>query len=144
RPPLHPQIDELVGSFTSLVLLEVDGASAPGFAGRARAVQEQLWRDLEHREVPGMDVLRELNRTRGGVATMPVVFTSTLALRRAFGRVAPAPARTVFSCAQTPQVWLEHLVLEENGELVLVWDSVDELFEPGMLDAMFAAYGALV
>ena len=44
------------------------------------ALQEQSWEDLEYRHVNGVEVLRELARSRGGTAggVMPVVFTSTL------------------------------------------------------------------
>ena len=36
-------------------------------------------------------------------------------------------------------VWLDHQVVEMDGSLCLFWDSVDELFYPGMLDEMFRA-----
>lgn len=42
------------------------------------------------------------------------------------------------------QVWLDHQVLERDGELHFNWDSVDELFPAGMLDEMFAAYCELL
>jgi epothilone synthetase B len=38
-------------------------------------------------------------------------------------------------------VWLDHQVWEdEDGSLVLMWDSVEDLFPPGLLDDMFDAY----
>ena len=41
-------------------------------------------------------------------------------------------------------MWLDHQVVEMDGCLCLFWDSVDELFYPGMLDEMFRAYTGLL
>ncbi|MFL5887101.1 MAG: condensation domain-containing protein, partial [Thermoleophilaceae bacterium] len=80
RLPVHEDVGRVIGDFTSLTLLEVDG-EGERFADRARRLQAQLWRDLEHRRVNGVEVLRELARRRGRrEAAMPVVFTSTLGL----------------------------------------------------------------
>jgi amino acid adenylation domain-containing protein len=46
--------------------------------------------------------------------------------------------------SQTPQVWLDHQVMEEGGALVFNWDAVEALFPDGLLDAMFAAYCGLL
>lgn len=151
--PLHPQVFDIVGDFTSLALLSVDCASDATFAARARAVQRQLGRDLEHSQVGGVRVLRELARQRGmATAAMPVVFTSSLVDRGPRDEAALVAegilGESVFSISQTPQVWLDHQVYEQNGALHYNWDAVEELFPQGMLDDMFAAYrhllGALV
>ena len=42
-----------------------------------------------------------------------------------------------YNISQTPQVWLDHQVVEMDGCLCLFWDAVEELFYPGMLDDMF-------
>ncbi|MCB1054402.1 MAG: hypothetical protein KDD11_02685, partial [Acidobacteria bacterium] len=81
RPSVHPQIHDIVGDFTSLTLLAAEPAG-DSFEARARALQERLWEDLDHRTVSGVEVLRRLARLRGGqgAAAMPVIFTSTLGL----------------------------------------------------------------
>ncbi|GGS29398.1 non-ribosomal peptide synthetase [Actinokineospora fastidiosa] len=78
RWPLHDDIDDLVGDFTSVSLLAVDLDAADGFAERARALSARLFDDLDHRLFTGVDVLAELTRTAGRPALMPVVFTSTV------------------------------------------------------------------
>ena len=50
----------------------------------------------------------------------------------------------VYAISQTPQVWLDHQLYERNGELELSWDSVEELFPPGLLAAMFETYTDLI
>jgi amino acid adenylation domain-containing protein/non-ribosomal peptide synthase protein (TIGR01720 family) len=149
RLPLHPQVGALAGDFTSLSLLAVEDAQGGPFAARARRLQEQLWQDLDHREVSGVQVLRELARLaqgQGGRARMPVVFTSTLNLT-ALGRDGSPWSwlgRLAYSVTQTPQVWLDHQVAEQAGALVLHWDAVDDLFPPGLVDDMLGGYRALL
>jgi amino acid adenylation domain-containing protein len=148
RPPLHPQIDEIVGDFTALSLLSVDHRDLGSFDLRARAAQDQLWSNLEHRIVSAVRILRELARVAGRDAqtVMPVVFTSALGqpsidLEGGSLKVAADP---VFGVSQTPQVWLDNQVVERRGELIFNWDAVEELFPAGMLDDMFAAYRRLL
>lgn len=146
---VHPQMAGLVGQFASFTLLETSGAE-PTFAARARGMQDQLWRDLEHGEVSGVTVLRELARRQSGgtEARMPVVFTSLLKIGGADSEsdtlTMSSVGKVVFSVSQTPQVWLDNQVSEANGELVINWDAVDALFEPGTIEAMLGAYGSLV
>lgn len=144
RWPLHPQVHRLIGQFTGVELLEVDALAADSFAERAERVQQRLWQDLEQRAFHGVEVLRELGRRRGepAAARMPVVFTSMLNQ--------PAPERgarpwrflgeRVFDITQTPQVWIEHDTMEEDGELVFYWDHLPQVFAEGVVPAMFAAY----
>jgi amino acid adenylation domain-containing protein len=148
RLPFHPQVDRLVGDFTSLVLLAVDNSAPEPFVHRAQRLQQQLWRDLDHPHVSGVMVLRELGRRRGGApgAAMPVVFTSTLVLDPlgGDGSALESFGEIVHAGSQTPQVWLDHGVSERDGELSLVWNAVEDLFPPGLIDDMFAAYGDLL
>ena len=151
RLPLHAQVNEIVGDFTSITLLAVDCAAADAFAARAQTLQAQLWRDMDHRQVSGVKVIRELARRReGGIhPAMPVVFTSGLAqgmpeLEQLERLQTQNLGEVIYAVSQTPQVWLDHQVYEQDGRLYLAWDAVEDLFPPGMLDAMFDTYvGAL-
>ncbi|WP_223166220.1 condensation domain-containing protein, partial [Nonomuraea sp. SYSU D8015] len=138
----HPDIAHIVGDFTSLLLVGHRPDPDGGWLGAAQALQRRLGHDLEHRDVSAVWVLRELARRSGGASTgMPVVFTSALGLDDdLFNRAFQAPWRESWSVSQTPQVWLDHQVMELGGELVLCWDAVEELFPAGVLDAMFAAH----
>ncbi|WP_370418226.1 amino acid adenylation domain-containing protein [Streptomyces sp. QH1-20] len=153
RLPLHPDVGKVVGNFSATTLLEVDAAASEGFAVRAERVQKQLWTDLEHSQVSGVDVLRRLNRRRGtaAMATMPVVFASMVNFAAGQDSAASSgvaqhlvglgeSGREVSSSIRTPQVWLDHQVVEDAGELVVNWDVIEEIFPAGMIDAMFTAY----
>ena len=145
RLPLHPQVNDIVGDFTSLTLLAIDNSLEATFEGRAQRLQKQLWHDLDHRYVSGIQILREIARKEGRVrgAMMPVVFTSILG-QDASDALSNKLGKLVYSINQTPQVWLDHPVLEENGALLFYWDAVDELFPEGMLDDMFDSYCAFL
>src|SRR5581483_427590 len=43
RLPLHPQIHDVVGTFSSFTLVEVDPRGRRSFEQRARAIQQRLW-----------------------------------------------------------------------------------------------------
>lgn len=148
RLPIHDQVNHLIGDFTSLTLLEFDFRSPQTFMETCQRTQQQLWQDLEHKYFTGVEVIRELIKIKGSTqAMMPVVFTSALAfesseeLRRLKNLIDDSAA---FSITQTPQVWLDHQVMEQNGNLILTWDGVEGLFPTTMLDDMFATYHQLV
>lgn len=148
RLPLAPEVHELYGDFTSLILHAVDRRDAgASFAEFADKLQRRFLLDIEHSSVSGVTVMREWARRQGASmqATMPVVFSSGLIWGgdqevgdlEYFGR-------KVYSVSQTSQVWLDHHVMELKGDLVLIWDAADAVFEAGVLDAMFEAYCGLI
>ncbi|MFP8964829.1 condensation domain-containing protein, partial [Streptomyces nanhaiensis] len=141
RREVHPHIGRVLGDFTSLLLLGYRPEADETWRDALLRTQRQMGRDLAHSDVSALWVMRELARRRGahGV-TMPVVFTSTLGVFDGDGNPGePSFAERVWGVSQTPQVWLDHQVIEQDGGLLLVWDAVEELFPPGVLDAMFTA-----
>ncbi|OQO94676.1 hypothetical protein B1813_00790 [Saccharomonospora piscinae] len=144
RAPVHPEVDALVGDFTSVTLLEVDLGAARDFADLARQVQRRLWQDLEHSAFSGVRLLRELGRARGGEAEIfaPVVFASASGQSDRTGEPMPLSwlGDRAFGLSQTPQVLLDHQLFEDPDGLDFNWDAVDELFVEGTLDAMFGSY----
>lgn len=146
RPPLHPEIEQLVGDFTSAIPVALDLGTPLPFAGQVRAVQARLWQDVDHRFVSAVTLMREQGERRRGSARppLPVVFTSALQYDLA-STDSPAAmswlGEIVYSITQTPQVWLDHQVTEDRGALVYDWDSIEGLFCPGVMDDLFRAYG---
>ncbi|GGS29406.1 non-ribosomal peptide synthetase [Actinokineospora fastidiosa] len=142
RRPVHPDITRVVGDFTSLLLVADRPLPAESWLDRARRLQQQVWRDLDHQQVSAVRVLRELATENARLAEpVPVVFTSMLGVDDALARSVRWPDLTR---SQTPQVWLDHQVIDLPDGLLLSWDSVDELFPDGLVDAMFDAYHALL
>uniref|UniRef100_UPI002103BD97 condensation domain-containing protein n=1 Tax=Geminicoccus harenae TaxID=2498453 RepID=UPI002103BD97 len=138
-----PGMANVVGDFTSTILLEVDTTPA-SFAERAAALQKRLAEDLDHAAMSGVRVMRELRRHRPDITPATAVFTSTLGHQVLGGRSPLAwLGRTVHAITQTPQVAIDHHVVEEEGDLLASWDVVEDLFPAGVVGSMFAAYGRL-
>ncbi|HWB57839.1 MAG TPA: amino acid adenylation domain-containing protein, partial [Chthoniobacteraceae bacterium] len=142
RAPVHPRINEVAGHFTSLSLLEVDLSQAGTFADASRAIQRQLWNDLDHRAYNGVLFARDLARKRGNAFRNAPIVTANIMLDEGFQSV--IPGRLEFAITQTPQVLVDQMAAVSNGGLSVWWDAVAELFPAGMLDEMFAAFRDLV
>ncbi|MGD2184365.1 amino acid adenylation domain-containing protein [Lusitaniella coriacea] len=146
RPPLHREIGQIVGDFTSITLLEANCTGEETFVARSQRLQKQLWQDLDRKTYSGVQVLRELARRsqRRSAALMPIVFTSMLGLGREDREktdLLQGLGKFVYMISQTPQVYLDSQISEDAGSLVICWDSIEGLFPVGLLDEMFAAYG---
>lgn len=143
RLPIHPQVNDIIGDFTSLNLLEVDFREEKPFSARVDQLTKQFWKDLEHRYVHGVDVMRELSQYHGSTLLMPIIFTSTIGshdISQSFVTFEQWFGKAEYSITQTPQLWLDFQILEEGDELAFNWDVVDGLFDAAMLDDMFACY----
>jgi amino acid adenylation domain-containing protein len=142
RPPLHPQLGEVVGNFSTTLLLAVDARPQATFEQRALQVQTRLWKDLEHTQVSGTQVLRELAHVQGtgAAAAMPIVFASTLYEDPKANDETQLLGQPVRTSLETPHVWIDHQASEKGGALRFHWDVLVALFPEGMVDGMFHAY----
>jgi amino acid adenylation domain-containing protein len=146
RPPVHPALANIVGDFTTTILLEVRAGDGGTFAERAARLQRRIWSDLDHSEVSSVEVTRGLRRS-GGQAELiyPIVFTSLLGLPLPPGAESRLTFTSPFSISRTPQVWLDCQVYENaRAELCINWDALEGIFEAGVLDDMWAAFEALL
>ncbi|MGG1953393.1 type I polyketide synthase [Ralstonia solanacearum] len=151
RRPDHPQVAQLIGDFTSVLLIDFALGRAPTLRQTIEATQERLWQRLAHSQVNGVELMRELSRGRAhdpGRPLMPVVFTSMLGMSldglgidQAMTSLFGEPVH-VFT--QTPQVWLDHQVMEVDGDLVFSWYCMDDVLAPGAAQAMFDDYRCLL
>ncbi len=145
RRDIHDDVDKLVGDFTSLLLLEVDQSESGSLRERGERLQQQLRQDLKHRQVSGVQVIREQGTQGNGY---PIVFTSAVGMSEkdqpGSGLDTGWLGKQAYSVSQTPQVWLDHQVIEMHGNLNYSWDVVEGLFPEGMIEDMFAAYQQLL
>ncbi len=143
RPPIHPAIREVVGDFTSTVLVDFDTTDPAPFRAAAKATLARVAERLDHAAVSGVEVLRRRAKRTGdpAAARMPVVFTSMLGLEEpgADGRLTPLGDWT-FGVTQTPQVLIDCQVMPDGDRVVLSWDTVDARFPEGLPADLFAAF----
>ncbi|WP_326546122.1 amino acid adenylation domain-containing protein [Mycolicibacterium sp. ND9-15] len=139
REPFHPDVDKLVGDFSSSLMLDIDLTGANTALARSRIVQAALHTSARHSNYSGLSVLRDLSRHRGSQALAPFVFTSALGLGDLFaGDVTEQFGTPVWHISQGPQVLLDAQVTPFDGGLLMNWDVREEAFRPGVIDAMFA------
>ena len=140
RLQAHKNVNKVIGDFTSLIPLEVDIPSYKSFDVYLKEVQSQLLNDLQHDAIGGVQILREM-RSIGRESSMPVVFTSTLGLN---DFACDWMGEREFTISQTPQVWIDNQVMQKDGELIINWDCIDELFRIQSLENMFKTYTDLI
>lgn len=139
REPYHPDVDKLVGDFTSSLMLDIDLTGTTTAAERAQVVQDTLHITARHSSYSGLSVLRDLTRHRGTQVLAPFVFTSALGLGDLFaGDVTEQFGTPVWHISQGPQVLLDAQITPFAGGLLLNWDVREHAFRPGVIDAMFA------
>lgn len=148
RESENPAIQEVVGDFTTTMLSAARKMRPQErFIDYARELDARFWKDVEHSAYSGIKVLQDISELQRRPVLMPIVFTSALGAgdvgeildtnNGVFGK----PAYTI---TQTPQIWLDHQVLEEDGRLVFNWDVVEGVFDEDLQNAMFRCYGRLV
>ncbi|MFD7275453.1 amino acid adenylation domain-containing protein [Streptomyces sp. NPDC059862] len=140
RSRLPAESDDLVGPFTSSLVLPLPSTLDRPLRDAVQEVHQRLWEGLDHSLVSGVAALRALRaRDRTAPApSLPVVFTSMLGTGRAG---ADGFAGSVgYAVSQTTGVALDHQMWERDGELHVRWDAVPERFAPGELDDLFAGF----
>ncbi|MEU6722061.1 condensation domain-containing protein, partial [Nonomuraea sp. NPDC046802] len=141
RREVHPDIDNILGDFTSLLLVGHRPRVGDSWLDLVNRLQQEVWSGMEHNAVSAIWVLRELARRTGQPAvSMPVVFTSALGLNDEITDMDLPFGEQIWGISQTPQVWLDCQVTEREGGLFVNWDAVEELFPEGVLDAMFGGF----
>lgn len=153
RPPIHPEINEIVGNFNAIFPLAVTNRTG-SFVHRTRRLHEQLIANLEHRYFSGFQVVRELGRRRrmGARTVLPILFNSLVeyshpSWRGARGAVATDVGHIRYAGVEMwiPQTQLETVVSEDRrGGLSCNWHYVANLFPPSMVADMLDAYMSLL
>lgn len=164
---LHPQVKNLMGDFTSLILLEINNEGTSTFGERTFNIQDQLWKDIDHSAYSGVRVIRDIMHLRKTQSEViyPVVFTSLLSMEelgiensteedgediRTELNVLEAECKEekdelqTYDISQTPQVILDHQVSESEGKLYIAWDVLEDIFPEGMITQMFSDFCSLL
>ena len=140
RKPIHPDVDQVVGEFTSVTLLPIDLSGDPTFFESAKTIQRDLWEVLGHHEMSGVKVQRAYAHYHRSptAAHFPVVFTSTLGGIPMPDENFPMRHQPEFGVTQTSQVWLDSGIWEDHrGDLRCNWDVVLEVYPEGFVESLF-------
>ncbi|MFD3156848.1 amino acid adenylation domain-containing protein [Haloimpatiens sp. FM7330] len=138
RPDRYTNINNVVGDFTTISLLEIDLDKKLSFLDYAHKVQKQLLEDMEHRLYSGIEVIRDLAREKGyEESLMPIVFTSAIGL---YNQTDITPIKGEFSdfgISQTPQVFIDCQVMDNDNGLDLNWDIRKGVIKEEIITDMF-------
>lgn len=145
RMPLHPEVHQIVGDFTSVSLLEVDGREQKIFSERAKDMNIQLFDDLDHTLFTGVEVLREMTKKQqNGRVLLPVVLTSAIGLLDTSEDAGLKGQIGDYNISQTPQVFIDCQVVDTTQGLSVNWDTRDGIFPEHMIDDMFSTFEMLL
>ncbi len=138
RLPIDPDVNQIVGDFTTVSLLEMDYSKDKTFAETAREHQTRMSADLDHRLFSGVKVMREISKRRGKEdAFFPYVFTGAIGLvnpEGGKGRIGE------YGISQTPQVFIDCQAMDSKEGLRLNWDIREGVFREDMAEDMFRAF----
>ena len=140
RYPFHESINELIGDFTSVMLVDVNVNKDNSIWENTINVQNEILNNLEHKCFDGVEVIREYAKINslGLKAAMPIVFTSMLFNDDESGWTRFGEMNEGVS--QTSQVHLDYQALDIDGNLTIRWDYAQDIFEEKVIDSMFNHY----
>lgn len=145
RMPLHPEVHQIVGDFTSVSLLEVDYREPKIFSEMAKNMNLQLFDDLDHPLFTGVEVLREMTKKQqNGRVLLPVVLTSAIGLLDTDEDAGLKGQIGDYNISQTPQVFIDCQVVDTAQGLSVNWDTRDGIFPEQMIDDMFSTFETLL
>lgn len=147
REKVIPDVDRIVGDFSNVLILSVDLAAADTLAALCRQVADRMVDLLAHGAYPGVHVMRDLSRNRGGMQTAPVVFTAGLDIAGGdlFGQqVERVFGGLVWVISQGPQVALDAQVAAVAGGLLVNFDVRLDAVPAAWIRDTFDSYVALL
>lgn len=143
RKNFHPDVNKLIGDFTSTLLLDVNFEDTDEFWEECKRIQSVLMEALEYRDYNGVEFIREIARQRHqeNMAIMPIVFTSMIFDESNHQEnYVDAIGKSKYERSQTSQVFLDFQASDDNNQLKMSWDYVKELFDSTMINDMFSCY----
>ena len=132
--------EDVVSDFTTINLLEVDMRKEQSFYELVKSIQKQMHEDMTYSAYSGVQIQRDMVKIKKSQSVLaPVVFACNLGDPLFEQEFVDTFGECTYMISQTPQIWLDFQIFENEKGLNINWDSVEELFIDGMLDDMFAA-----
>ncbi len=137
----------VIGDFTSVRLIDIKNELKPelNFWEYAENVKSALKASSKHKLYDGTEIMKDIVRTQNmpEKALMPYVFTSMILGNSAYDAVGQF-GKIRYSISQTPQVFIDCQVMEENDRLMIVWDYDRKLFDEDTIKFMFGKFTELL
>lgn len=145
RLPIHEQVYDIVGDFTSIDILEVNWDNTATLLENIKKINQRLFEDLDHKLFSGVEVIREISKKRSRRdSMMPFVFTSAIGLTEAGNRGKLRGNFEGSGISQTPQLFIDCQAIDSLGGLQINWDVREGVFEDIVIEDMFNAFQELL
>lgn len=139
-----------VGNLAGTCILELDYTGGKCLEEHLIVINNAIFKAMTRSAMCGLEVLQHKNKLEHATAraASPVAFVSMLQ-----GESENIPDELFmlegkacsFVALETPQVLLDHQVISRpDGGISFVLDGMDEAFEPGVVEAIYAAYEKLI
>lgn len=146
----HDEIKDIMGNMSSTILLGFDSTEG-NMEEQAKKIQKQLFDGLNHRYVSTVQILRELecqniidNTQRGYSCLLPVMYDGLIGIAEDESSYAWLGIPVYQRVERNPEL-LDCQVMESTEkDLILKWDTVDELLSVEKVNEMFDCYFELI
>lgn len=144
----HPDIDKVVGDFTTLELFSFNRKTKSKIVEEIKQHQQDLWNDLDCKQYNGIQVARDIRKKKGyspDKLVAPYIFTSALGYSMFEDDFMRGHYKDIgYESAKTPQCILENIIREDSSGIYADWYYVEQLFESEMIDQMHTDYCNLI
>lgn len=143
RQPLHEEVNQIIGDFTSNTLIPVIMREGRPFLNEVLEINQAVFEALDHSLFSGVEILRELSRQKGrDAALMPIIFTSAIGITSQNDEIAGKIRNTGIS--QTPQAFVDCQAMDGIFGLRINWDVREGIFYDGYLEDMFQTFETVI
>lgn len=133
----NENMKDMVADFTNILLVEHERKNDTSFLETLNRISKTFIDNASHSSYSGVQVQRDISKSQGSSLNVaPVVFACNIDYPLETETSSKALGKITYMVSQTPGVWLDFQSYIKDGDLVLCWDSVDELFPEKMLEDM--------
>lgn len=138
-------LENMVADFTNLLIVEYKRKENETILQIIKRLSSTFLENVFHSSYSGVQVQRDIFKNIGNNNNIaPIVFAcnidyplETLETKKALGKI-------TYMISQTPGVWLDFQTYIVDGDLILCWDAVEELYPEELLNDMFKAFSDLI
>lgn len=138
RQPIHPDVNAMLGDFTTMCWFTFDGVTRP-FSEQLAHNHNLIQQDLQHSDVSGLKVLRKLvyKQRRSDNYLFPIVFTNWVVEQQ---QGVPEPFEFAGTLSQTSNVHIDNINAGQGDTLHIHWDVIEGVYAMPELEQMFQCY----
>ncbi|HCD4360232.1 TPA: condensation protein, partial [Enterococcus faecium] len=133
----NENLKAMVADFTNILLVEHERKNDTSFLETLNRISKTFIDNASHSSYSGVQVQRDISKSQGtSINVAPVIFACNIDYPLETEMSKKALGKITYMVSQTPGVWLDFQSYIKDGDLILCWDSVDEIFPEKMLDDM--------